>query len=527
MAVQNPIITVNKIAAETSVAVAAQKILIYGQKLASGNAVSGQLYQITSYSQAQSLFGEGSHILLQLSKVFDIAYLSGFKVGKPFPSIYAIALSDASAGVQATSVITLTGDATSAGIFKISINDYIKNTYSIDIANATTVANQAIAIAAALNADVTCPVVASVGTGANVNKITLTHKHKGLIGNNTYIEIPTPNTGTSVAYTDFASGATNPDLAAITTPIANIRFQSIVYPSSWNRDIITAFIKARWNVDGEIKDGILFVGNIATVSSITSVVADNHPTICPFFTKLVSTATFKGSVHRTHPDVIPLVFATILALCVTTDSNLINFVPTSLIAGSPHYNAVPVFNSIVSQTLILPVDPTLDITDEEEVLLRSYCYSTFRNNRADNTLLTRPVVTTYKTTPMGYDDIAFKYIEQVKSSSVCTEYVFENMQKAFAKTTITTGEPQVGTSQVTIDGIDAQLGIFINDLVKPPYALIREGAVDDIMAKIKSSSTLNIKDGIYTTSVIGALVMQFRSAVITFLTTVDYTKNEI
>lgn len=526
MAVQNPIITVNKIAAETSVAVAGEKLLIYGQKLASGNAVSGQLYQITSYSQAQILFGENSHILLQLSKVFDIAYLSGFKVGKPFPSIYAIALSDASAGVQATSVITLTGNATSAGIFKISINDYIKNTYSIDIANATTVANQAIAIAAVLNADVTCPVVASVGTGGDVNKITLTHKHKGLVGNDTYLEIPTPSTGTAVAYTAFAGGMTNPDLAAITTPIANIRFQSIVYPSCWNRDIITAFIKARWNVSGEIKDGILFVGSIAAVSSITSVVADNHPTICPFFTKLVSTATFKGSVHRTHPDVIPLVFATILALCVTTDSNLINFVPTSLTTGSPHYNAVPVFNSIISQTLILPVDPTLDITDEEEALLRSYCYSTFRNNRADNTLLTRPVVTTYKTYE-GFDDIAFKYIEQVKSSSVCAEYIFENMQKAFAKTTITTGDPQIGTSQVTKDGIDAQLGIFIDDLTKPPYALIREGAVDDIMAKIKSDSKLDIKNGTYTTSVIGAMVMQFRSAVITFLTTVDYTKNEI
>jgi hypothetical protein len=64
-------------------------------------------------------------------------------------------------------------------------------------------------------------------------------------------------------------------------------------------------------------------------------------------------------------------------------------------------------------------------------------------------------------------------------------------------------------------------------LTKPPYALIREGAVDDIMAKIKSDSKLDIKNGTYTTSVIGAMVMQFRSAVITFLTTVDYTKNEI
>jgi hypothetical protein len=173
------------------------------------------------------------------------------------------------------------------------------------------------------------------------------------------------------------------------------------------------------------------------------------------------------------------------------------------------------------------VSPLLDITDEEEVLLRGYCYNTFRNNRADNTLFVRQVVTTYKTTALGYPDFAFKYIENVKTTSVSAEYIFENMQKEFAKTTVTTGVPQVGSSQVTKDGISATLFGFVNDLVATPYALIRQGALDDIFDSITASASLDIKNGAWASSVIGAIVMQLREILVNFYTTIDYTENEI
>ena len=528
MAVQYPLTTVNKLAAETTVGVAGQKICYYGQML-TGTATSGNLYEVTSFTKAVELFGAGSHIVGILAKVFDIANLAGFQVGKPFPTIYAIGLTDLASGTKATSTITSSGALTSSDTLVISIGDKVKNTYKVSFVRGSadiTKAEQMTAIMAVLNADIYCPVIASIASGAEV--LTLTHKHKGAVGNHTYIEIAQPSVGGSnFTLTAFSGGASEPVLTGITTPLANIRMHNIVYPASWDRDLITAFAKASWNVDGKIKDTMLFFGKIATVSSITTAVADNHQTICPFYTKLIDNSNFKGSVHSTSVDIIPAIFATIFSLCVTSGSSLREFVPSGSLVGSPEYNAIPVHNTIIPNSILPAVSPLLDITDEEEVLLRGYCYNTFRNNRADNTLLVRQVVTTYKTTALGYADLAFKYIENVKTTSVSAEYIFENMQKEFAKTTVTTGIPQLGSAQVTTGQISAILFGFVNDLVPTPYALIRQGALENILNGINDDSKLEIKTGFWSSSVIGAIVMQLREILVNFYTTIDYTENEI
>jgi len=101
------------------------------------------------------------------------------------------------------------------------------------------------------------------------------------------------------------------------------------------------------------------------------------------------------------------------------------------------------------------------------------------------------------------------------------------MQKEFAKTTVTTGIPQLGSAQVTKDGISAALFGFVNDLVVKLYALIRQGALDDIFDSITASASLDIKNGAWSSSVIGAIVMQLREILVNFYTTIDYTENEI
>jgi len=528
MAVQYPLTTVNKLAAETTVGVAGQKICYYGQML-SGTATSGNLYEITSFTKAVELFGVGSHLAGILAKVFDIATLAGFQVGKPFPTIYAIGIEDPTSGTKATSTITSSAEMTSSDTLVISIGDKVKNTYKVSFVREEediTKEEQMAEIMAVLNADTSCPVVASITGSEGAEILTLTHKHKGKVGNNTYIEIAQPSVGGSTfTLTAFSGGAG--EVVGSPTPLANIRMHNIVYPASWDRDLITAFAKASWNVDGKIKDTMLFFGTISAVSSITTAVADNHQTICPFYTKLIDNSNFKGSVHSTSVDAIPAIFATIFSLCVTSGSSLINFVPSGSTVGSPEYNAIPVHNTIIPNSILPAVSPLLDITDEEEALLRRYCYNTFRNNRADNTLLVRQVVTTYKTTALGYADLAFKYIENVKTTSVSAEYIFENMQKEFAKTTVTTGIPQLGSAQVTKDGISAALFGFVNDLVVKPYALIRQGALDDIFDSITASASLDIKNGAWSSSVIGAIVMQLREILVNFYTTIDYTENEI
>ena len=168
--VAQPKVSVNIVNASEAVQNTVQRILLVGQKVAAGSAVSGDLQEnIQNDNSEDTLFGANSMIagMIRAAK----------KVNKT-TIMDAIGLDDA-AGTPATGTITITGTATGAGTLEVIIGSEKNHKYSIAVASGDTPTVIGDAIEAAVLADLDCPVTASNTTGT----VTMTADNDGTLGN--------------------------------------------------------------------------------------------------------------------------------------------------------------------------------------------------------------------------------------------------------------------------------------------------------------------------------------------------------
>ncbi len=166
---------------------------------------------VSSLEQAKDRYGEGS----QLAQMIE-----GYLDNNTSVEIYALPIADPAAGVAATGSIAVSGPATGAGTISLYIYDRL---VQVAVAAGDRADAVAKAIADAITADTQLPVTAT----ASEAEVTLTAKHKGLIGNDIVVSLnlggeangeATP-AGLELAITQMASGSGNPD---IETAIANL-----------------------------------------------------------------------------------------------------------------------------------------------------------------------------------------------------------------------------------------------------------------------------------------------------------------
>ena len=236
------------------------KVLIVGQKLASGTAEKEKLVLVTGTDQAKTLFGAGS----LLHKMAD----TYFKNNK-LTTTYFMPLEEASAGVKATGSIVVAITTPQAG----TINLYLGGEKITIGVSATDTANAiATAIANAINAKTNLSVTAV----ATTNTVAITCKWKGETGNeidiraNYYQGENLPN-GVSLTITQMASGAGNPDLTTALANLGDNQFNIISMPYKDGANL--ALLQAKLEeLNGPLvqKDGYVFmakddtVGNLAT-----------------------------------------------------------------------------------------------------------------------------------------------------------------------------------------------------------------------------------------------------------------------
>lgn len=198
--------------------------LIIGPKLASGKALAGELTYVSSAEQAAELFGQGS-ILHRMVAAYRNQDSSG--------TLFVMPLEDPEAGVAATKTVTVTGTATAAGTISLYIGyDLVQ----IGVASDETESDIAGHIAAAIKADGDLPVTAEAALGV----VTITAKHKGLIGNDFTVnvsllgasngqELPA---GVSVAVADGTAGSGAADVEAAFEALKEEPFEFIALPYS-------------------------------------------------------------------------------------------------------------------------------------------------------------------------------------------------------------------------------------------------------------------------------------------------------
>lgn len=199
-----------------------QRILLIGQKLASGVAAENIPMLVSRNDEAIKQFGLGS----MLARMHEVV-----RMNDPVGEVWCLPLLDAPAGVAAAGTVTFTGAPSAAGTLNLYIG---ADRVQIPIAVTDTITQLATALAAAINAKSTLPVTAASAAGV----VTITARHKGALGNDIRLQLnyrgaaggeETP-AGLGVALVQLAGGTTAPSLTGAIAALGDEEFDFIIHP---------------------------------------------------------------------------------------------------------------------------------------------------------------------------------------------------------------------------------------------------------------------------------------------------------
>jgi phage tail sheath gpL-like len=200
----------------------AQRVLVIGLKLAGGTAPADIPVLVSRSDEAKGLFGLGA-MLTRMHQIVRKNDLIG--------EVWCLPILEAGAGVAAAGTITFSGSPTEAGTMSLYVGgDRIQVPISVSQAPAAI----ATATAAAINADTTLPVTANAAAAV----VTLTARHKGLLGNDIKMQLNyrgnaggeiTP-AGMNAAFVQLTGGTGVPSLDAAIAALGDEEFDFIIHP---------------------------------------------------------------------------------------------------------------------------------------------------------------------------------------------------------------------------------------------------------------------------------------------------------
>lgn len=239
------------------------RVLLIGQRLSTGTKAQAELAEVFSADDGKTFFGDGSNLHHMVERA---------RAANTNNRIFAIAMSDNGAGVQAAGTITFTGPASAAGTLHIYVGG---RKVTVGVASGATAATIATAVAAALNAAASLAVTAAVD-GVVTTQVNTTHRHKGEIGNEIDIRVNyNPGellpTGVGVVIVQPTSGAGNPVLATALAAIGDEWFNEIAvaWLDSTNLTALEAELLDRWGPLRPI-DGHAFITKDDTAGNLTT-----------------------------------------------------------------------------------------------------------------------------------------------------------------------------------------------------------------------------------------------------------------
>jgi phage tail sheath gpL-like len=420
MSIINPKVNIDIIPAFIKPTVEDQKVLFVGQKTAAGTAVSGGFISDISNSPINGMtawdyyFGEDSLLAAAIRAAKKLNKITRFD---------AIGLDDAGTATAAVGSISLTGTASSASKITVVIGSAVNNVYEVDIAKDDTETTIAPKIETEINNDDRAFVSASEAFGV----ITLTAINKGEEGNKITIRVKGQQPGITVTVAAMTGGTVNPVTSSVFDVVGSIRYQTIVWQSTFPLGDVQTFLDDRFNSDIRILDGIAIVSITDTLALLKSTVSDsdrNSQSLAIHCNRKVNYSEFKGSALEEMDFVIAAQFAAIRALRMTDGAPISQFVDATQGSadafGGIAIASLPYFNTPFND---LPVIVHRDQwTDDERKELNDAGGFVLGNNLANNKIIADRVVTTYLTNSVGDPDITFKYMNYVDTSSTVRWY---------------------------------------------------------------------------------------------------------
>lgn len=341
------------------------KVLVAGQMLA-GIAQALTPVRVTSAAQAATLFGAGSMLAQSVAKYLE---------NDSATELWAIGVPDAPAGAKAAGSITVSGAATESGTLCAYIGG---RRVRVGVTSGMQAAAVATALASAINALADCPATAA----AEAATVTLTARHAGEAGNGidlrlNYYGESTP-AGLSVAIAAMSGGTGNPEVAELLAALGDTQYHVIAWP--WTDAASLAELKAlleeRWGPLKQI-EGVGVCCATGTHGQLGTL-GDSHNSkhLClmhghgsPSLTWEIAAATaaaaaFYGNIDPARPfQTLPLV-----GILAPAEADRFTFAENNLL----------LFDGV----------------------------STFYVD-ADGVVRVQRLITTYKTSPAGADDVAY------------------------------------------------------------------------------------------------------------------------
>ncbi len=381
----------------------ATQLLLVGQMTSSGNWQAGTPYgPIASEADAIARFGLGS----MLVGMYDVARLQA-----PTAEIWALPLADPS-GVQATGSVVFTAPGVS-GTAYLEIMGRLLSWQVNSTDTAAMITTNAVAAVNALN----LPITAAVD-GSQTNKMDLTARHMGALGNNISVALVTnqPNVlaAANVTITSMSGGSGVPSL---TTPLANcgtMPFDWIAspYADTTSLNALQEFLNdqsGRWSSSVELYGHHTTVngGTLSTQTTLGAGRNNQHETIMGV------------QYFRTPP------WEWAAAIGGAEVANL----------GTAPECSVPL-QGIVLQNVLPPFDRTKWWQISDRQALYSAGIAGFTVNPEGQVVIDR-LVTTYKTNAAGAPDATFLDTETMAQGMFALRYLRSAVQtqlgrKAFA-----------------------------------------------------------------------------------------------
>lgn len=242
-----------------------QRIAVFAQGATSA-VYSTDKFRAGSAAEVGAKLGYGSPAHLAAKQLLPA---NGDGVGTIPVTIYPLV--DAGSSVAAAGTITPTGSPTSAGVYRVSVNNILSE--PIVIPSGASIASITALIVAAVQAVLDMPVTAA----ASATVVTLTAKWKGASGNGLKIAVLGEDHGVTFAVAQPSGGLLNPSLTAALAKIGNVWetlvLNTLEIADTTALDAIRDTGEARWG-DLVRKFFVAFTGvTAATVSNATTVSA--------------------------------------------------------------------------------------------------------------------------------------------------------------------------------------------------------------------------------------------------------------
>ncbi|WP_020506059.1 phage tail sheath subtilisin-like domain-containing protein [Lamprocystis purpurea] len=215
-----------------------RRILLMGQRLATGTVAAEVPTMITRAAQAETYFGRGS-MLARMGAAL-------FAGPGQYREVWAVALEDGAGGVAATWTVTVSTVSTGPGTLALWVAG-TRLAVAVDTGQA--VATTATALAAAINGQSDLPVTASAAAGV----VTVTARHKGEVGNGIDLRIgyavgEALPAGLTVVIAAGVAGTGNPSVTDALAAIAGEPFYTLVMPwtDATNLAALESELDSRW-----------------------------------------------------------------------------------------------------------------------------------------------------------------------------------------------------------------------------------------------------------------------------------------